>query len=78
MSNEMETDDIESVCDKMELEDIEPGCIFPDEVLLSIFGHLNDTALLNMTRVCKRFQRIAKEAFGKKYNGDTDDDDDTD
>lgn len=40
-----------------------------DEVLLNIMFHLNDTTLLNMTRVCKRFQAIAKDAFGKKYSG---------
>lgn len=45
----------------------------PDEVLLNIMFHLNDTSLLNMTRVCKRFQSIAKDAFGKKYNGKSSD-----
>lgn len=42
---------------------------FPDEVLLNIMVHLNDTDLLYMTRVCKRFKAIAKEAFTKKYDG---------
>ncbi|XP_055308912.1 cathepsin L-like [Sitodiplosis mosellana] len=37
----------------------------PDEVLLPLMITLNDTTLLNMTRVCKRFKAIAKEAFMK-------------
>ncbi|XP_055310638.1 uncharacterized protein LOC129573735 [Sitodiplosis mosellana] len=45
---------------------------FPDEVLLNIMIHLNDTTLLNMTRVCKRSKAIAKQAFTKKYNGKND------
>lgn len=44
---------------------------FPDEVLLNIMLHMNDTTLLNMTRVCKQSQAIAKEAFEKRYNGRT-------
>ncbi|XP_055296438.1 uncharacterized protein LOC129565503 isoform X2 [Sitodiplosis mosellana] len=44
---------------------------FPNEVLLPLMSHLNDTTLWNMTRVCKRFKAIAKEAFAKKYNGAT-------
>lgn len=44
---------------------------FPDEALLNIMIYLNDTTLLNMTRVCKRFKAIAKQAFTKKYNGKT-------
>ncbi|XP_055310640.1 uncharacterized protein LOC129573736 [Sitodiplosis mosellana] len=52
-----------TVPEEMELLD------FPDEVLLNITIHLNDTTLLNMTRVCKRFKAIAKRAFTTKYNG---------
>lgn len=43
---------------------------FPDELLLGMMIKMNDTSLLNMTRACKRFRAIAKEAFGKKYNTD--------
>lgn len=42
---------------------------FPDEILLKLTSHMNDTGLLNMTRTCHRFRAIAKEAFGKIYNG---------
>lgn len=42
---------------------------FPDEILLKLMNHMNDTSLLNMTRTCHRFRAIAKEAFGNIYNG---------
>ncbi|XP_055310330.1 uncharacterized protein LOC129573603 [Sitodiplosis mosellana] len=42
---------------------------FPDEILLNIMIHMNDTTLLNMALVCERLKAIAKEAFTKKYNG---------
>lgn len=35
---------------------------------------LNEVSLLDMTRVCRRFRAIAKEAFAKKYTGKTDED----
>lgn len=44
---------------------------FPNEILLKSMILLNDVSLLDMTRVCKRFQKIAKSAFKKKYNGKT-------
>lgn len=44
---------------------------FPDEILLKTMISLNDVSLLDVTRVCKRFQRIAKDAFKKKYSGKT-------
>ncbi|XP_055296425.1 uncharacterized protein LOC129565496 isoform X3 [Sitodiplosis mosellana] len=54
---------------------VNPGLYdLPDEVLLPLMITLNDTTLLDMTRVCKRFQAIAKEAFVKKYHGTTKDD----
>lgn len=46
----------------------------PDEVLLLMMGFLNDTTLLDMTGVCKRFKAIAKEVFTKKYSGTSKDD----
>lgn len=42
----------------------------PDELLLQIFCNLNDTTLLNATRVCKRLKSIS---FKKKYNDISDD-----
>lgn len=63
----MEVSTVANIAGDIELLD------FPDEVLLNIMVHLNDTTLLNMTRVCKRFKTIAKEAFSKKYSGKTND-----
>lgn len=63
-------------------EDLQPECDysshfnlndFPDEILLCVMSHLNDTSLLHMTRTCKRFQAIAKETFERRCNGDADD-----
>lgn len=42
----------------------------PNEIWLNIMIHLSDMSLLDMTRSCWRFQRIAKYAFSKKYNGE--------
>ncbi|XP_055296435.1 uncharacterized protein LOC129565502 [Sitodiplosis mosellana] len=44
----------------------------PDEILLPMMIHLDDSTLFNMTLVCHRFRAIAKEAFSKKYTGDGD------
>lgn len=41
---------------------------FPDKVLLNIMVQMNNTALLNMTRVCKKSETIAQQAFAKKYD----------
>ncbi len=38
---------------------------FPDEILLKLMSHMNDTSLLNMTKTCHHFRAIAKEAFGR-------------
>lgn len=46
---------------------------FPNEVLLRMFQHFNDTHLLDMVRVCTRFEAIASETFAKRYNGASDD-----
>ncbi|XP_031638365.1 uncharacterized protein LOC116350650 [Contarinia nasturtii] len=58
MDMDMDVDDLKET----ELSD------FPDEVLMKIMIFLNDTTLLNMTRVSKRFRGIAKDAFKKKYS----------
>lgn len=42
---------------------------FPNEVLLRIFENLDDPYLLDVSRVCTRFESLAKEAFAQKYNG---------
>lgn len=42
----------------------------PDEILLNLMSNLDDTSLLHMTRTCKRFRAIAKETFGRTYNGE--------
>lgn len=42
---------------------------FSDQVLPKIFVHLNDTDLFTVTKVCKRFKTIARDAFALKYNG---------
>lgn len=44
---------------------------FPDEILLKVMFHMNDTSLLTMTWTCHRFRTIAKEAFGRIYNRET-------
>lgn len=46
---------------------------FPNEVLLRIFKNLNDINLLDVSRVCIRFESIANEAFSRKYNGAAED-----
>lgn len=44
---------------------------FPDEVLLIVMSHLTDMSLLQMAQVSKRFRRIAKESFAKRYSGES-------
>lgn len=59
MDNKMEVDSVDNATGP-----------FPEEIWLNLMGFLNDTTLLNMTHVCKRFKAIAKEVFAKKHNGD--------
>lgn len=42
---------------------------FPNEILLNIFGLLDDQTLLQTTRVCKTFKNLAETAVAEKYNG---------
>lgn len=42
----------------------------PDEILLDVLSYLTEISLLMMTRVSKRFQKLAKEVFGRKYSGE--------
>lgn len=58
-------EEVELNTDRLNLAD------FPSEVLLHIFSCLNGTNLLNVSQVCTRFQRIAKEAFAEIYNGNS-------
>lgn len=58
--------------DKMETNEVNL-LDFPDEILLVIFSHLTDTALVHVTRVCQRFKPLAEDAFSKKYSGSTKD-----
>lgn len=45
---------------------------FPDEVLLKIFQHFDQTDLLNANNVCTRFEAIAQDAFPYVFDGTAD------
>lgn len=45
---------------------------FSDEILLQIFENSTDIDLLTATLVCQRLKAIAKDAFAKRYNGESD------
>lgn len=42
---------------------------FPDEILLKVFGLLDDQTLLKTIQVCKKFKSIAETSVADKYNG---------
>lgn len=42
---------------------------FPNELLIQIFCHLNDTSLLDVRHVCKRFKALTEISVAQKYNG---------
>lgn len=42
-----------------------------DGILCRVFKHFNDLDLLTVTKVCKRFKAIAKDAFAMKYSGES-------
>lgn len=42
-----------------------------DDILMKMCLQLNETDLLNTTKVCKKLNTIARDAFGAKYNGDS-------
>lgn len=60
------------MAEPMDMDDV--TLMSMDEAIIQrIFSHLNDTDLLNATRICRQVKTIATEIFANKYNGESDD-----